>query len=113
MATALTTPAQNPRGRTLSSTFPFPFVSVAIVILSGGFQRLYHTLRCRKAARLLLGLVANGRLIEGPDKPSRNTGTSKKGCECRPGSSPSNLHCSGRYSGAGRGQLPPPRKGRR
>src|ERR1700675_3664398 len=43
MSTARNTPAQNPRGLTLSNTFPF--VSVCIVILMSGFRRLYHTLR--------------------------------------------------------------------
>jgi len=37
---ARTTPAQKPRGRTLSKTFP---VSVCIIILMSGFRRLYHT----------------------------------------------------------------------
>src|SRR5690349_14922664 len=41
MSTARTTPAQNPRGRTLSNTFPF--VPVCIVILIRYFRTLYHT----------------------------------------------------------------------
>src|SRR5262249_53698566 len=41
MSTARTTPAQNPRGLTLSSTFPF--VSFCIAILKCNSQTLYHT----------------------------------------------------------------------
>src|SRR4029077_20489042 len=41
MSTARTTPAQKPRGRTLSKTFP---LSVCIIILMNSFRRLYHTL---------------------------------------------------------------------
>src|ERR1700676_2678780 len=48
MSTARTTPAQNPRGLTLSNTFPF--VSVCIVILMSGFRRLYHTSRTGRLA---------------------------------------------------------------
>src|SRR6266852_2256749 len=40
MSTARTTPAQKPRGRTLSKIFP---LSVCIIILMNSFRRLYHT----------------------------------------------------------------------
>src|SRR5690348_14261972 len=48
MSTARTTPAQNPRGRTLSNTFPF--VPVCIVILICYFRTLYHASCPRKLA---------------------------------------------------------------
>src|SRR5712672_4227247 len=50
MSTARTTPAQKPRGRTLSKTFP---VSVCIIILMNSFRRLYHTSLILMGARCL------------------------------------------------------------
>src|SRR5579863_10323904 len=43
MSTARTTPAQKPRGRTRSRTFPFFSVAVGIIILRYSFYRIYHT----------------------------------------------------------------------
>src|SRR5260370_38339988 len=55
MSTARTTPAQKPRGLTLSKTFPL--VAVCIVILVYGFRRLYHTLRRASPASRFLEIA--------------------------------------------------------
>src|SRR5258708_40281149 len=54
ISTARTTPAQKPRGRTLSRTFP---LSVGIVILMSSFRRLYHTSLTFPAAPVLTYVV--------------------------------------------------------
>src|SRR5712671_5376842 len=57
MSTARTTPAQKPRGRTLSKIFP---VSVCIIILISSFRRLYHTSLILMGARVCQQRGSNG-----------------------------------------------------